>query len=163
VNHVLVTLLDFHLCHEYCSSFISPLTAETVIGRPVWEYVSPGDVEMVKTRCSRCLAIGEPQRYWVMSEIGGNEYHWFCRADRVGSHGRYGVIILAFLLPPVLRGLTDDDIALIRLLAAGAKQRQIARTLGASQSAISRREHALRTEFGLTTQQDLLRVALALE
>jgi DNA-binding NarL/FixJ family response regulator len=127
-----------------------------VVGHPCDKLAdSPQDAEQIRDATTHAMATGEQVRYWLKAA----GHTWRIIVDRIP----FGAIVLSRLMPPAARHLPPGDRELLRTLADGHDQGAIARAVGLSQSAVSRRLAMLRRLLGVETDGGLIDVWRAME
>lgn len=153
-------ILDEHLTHIYVSGCVPPLQPGHVVGHPAWELAaSPEAAEDLKTRLSRCLVLGESQRFLAPTEVGV----FAVQIDRLMLGNSRGVVAVSRLVPSAVQDMTDQERStLSALTAASGDVKGAAKSLGISVAAMSGREQRLRDKLSVRSRDELVRVAIAL-
>lgn len=155
---MIVAIIGSDLRHKWVSNTIPPLTTQDVIGQFAWHFVQESQQEELKTRLSRCLALGEPQAYWVHAKIGGHDTTFRVKAERVDQQ----LVCLATIVPGEAKAMSADEISQLRLMAEGKSTTEIAFQLELSPSTVSRRSKTILRKLEADPQTLLRQFAQAL-
>lgn len=154
---MIVALLDEMLRFAWVSRVIPQLNLADVVGHHPWEWAEPSDADNIKSCLSRCLLMGETQRYRSVSEVDGVRIVWSIRAERVDNPR--SIICISQQVPAWAQEMTETDIDILRLLVAGHNQQQVAELLSLNQSTVSRHVERICARVGMTLRAVLLQVA----
>ena len=154
-------LLDGNLVILWVSRVIPQLRVSDVIGRHPWDFNPPDEADVIKTRLSRCIALGERQVYRSESQVKGARHIWQVVAERIDSTRQ--VVCMSRELPQGIDTLSEVDRSILGLLAKGRSQRAIADSLGLGQSTVSKHVERMILTCGMVSRDALARVAASLE
>lgn len=111
------------------------LCRDLVLGTPAWKWVTSENIEEVKTAYSRCLILGEPQRFQAEISIDGRSIDadvWLQPTTLQEAK----IIATSVRRPSRLRSLTEAEKIVLRMTGEGVSPKDIAKELSVTRATI---------------------------